>query len=87
MGAIAASTILAALPALAASETVVYSFKGGSDGAFPYCSLTNENGTLYGTTWAGGASGGTVFSVTLRGKETILQPLAALATGNEPRLT
>jgi uncharacterized repeat protein (TIGR03803 family) len=47
-------------------ETVLYSFQGAvaSDGAYPYGSLLNVSGTLYGTTEQGGASGyGTVFAV------------------------
>jgi uncharacterized repeat protein (TIGR03803 family) len=50
---------------------VLYSFQGGNDGATPYNGLTDVNGTLYGTTWAGGGSGcgssgcGTVFKLTL----------------------
>lgn len=45
------------------AETVRYAFKGyPNDGAFPYGRLTNIGGTLYGTTFAGGAGGvGTVF--------------------------
>ena len=51
------------------AETVVYSFKSGVDGAYPYGSLINVGGKLYGTTVAGGTgvqctSGcGTVFSL------------------------
>ncbi|HTT83711.1 MAG TPA: choice-of-anchor tandem repeat GloVer-containing protein [Rhizomicrobium sp.] len=46
-------------------ETVLHSFKGTpSDGAGPFASLTDVNGTLYGTTEYGGAYGyGTVFSL------------------------
>jgi uncharacterized repeat protein (TIGR03803 family) len=46
-------------------EKVLYSFGGGSgDGANPYAALINVNGTLYGTTFYGGANGaGTVFSI------------------------
>jgi uncharacterized repeat protein (TIGR03803 family) len=47
-------------------ETVLYSFQGAvaSDGAYPYGSLLNVSGTLYGTTEQGGASGyGTVFAL------------------------
>lgn len=49
---------------------VVYSFSGGSDGAYPLQGVTVANGTLYGTTWLGGGSGcggggcGTVFEAT-----------------------
>jgi uncharacterized repeat protein (TIGR03803 family) len=53
---------------------VLYSFKGGSgDGADPYAGLINVKGTLYGTTYSGGASGnGTVFAITKTGTETVL---------------
>jgi len=52
------------------SETVLYSFAGGSDGATPEGSLLAADGTLYGVTLAGGNGGcfddagcGTVFAV------------------------
>jgi len=35
-------------------ETVLYRFKGGTDGWSPLSPLTNVNGTLYGTTSNGG---------------------------------
>jgi len=51
---------------------VLYSFKGG-DGSSPYAGLLNVKGTLYGTTYDGGASNyGTVFSITTSGTETVL---------------
>src|ERR1700693_112834 len=41
------------------TETVLYSFTGGSDGAFPYADLTfDDAGNLYGTTLYGGTYGG-----------------------------
>lgn len=48
------------------TETVLYSFTGGTNGASPSGSLAvDSNGVLYGTTQEGGASGyGTVFSLT-----------------------
>jgi uncharacterized repeat protein (TIGR03803 family) len=48
------------------AETVLYSFAGGSDGAFPAAALISDKaGNLYGTTSSGGASSdGTVFKVT-----------------------
>jgi uncharacterized repeat protein (TIGR03803 family) len=48
------------------TETVLYSFSGGADGAQPYGSLVRDGqGNLYGTTRYGGADGaGTVFKVT-----------------------
>jgi uncharacterized repeat protein (TIGR03803 family) len=59
------------------SETVLYSFEGGSDGANPYAGLTIDvKGALYGTTVEGGSAGdGTVFKLTPSGssyKESIL---------------
>jgi uncharacterized repeat protein (TIGR03803 family) len=49
----------------AATERVTYSFAGGSDGAFPDAGLiADKNGTLYGTTIGGGASGsGAIFAL------------------------
>jgi uncharacterized repeat protein (TIGR03803 family) len=46
-------------------ETIVYSFKGVSDGYAPVSNLINVHGKLYGTTRAGGGGGGqgTVFWV------------------------
>jgi uncharacterized repeat protein (TIGR03803 family) len=52
------------------SENVLYSFKGGTDGADSNAGLVNLNGTLYGTTLSGGGKGcggsgcGTVFAIT-----------------------
>lgn len=59
-------------------ESVLYRFKGGSDGATPYFgNLVQLNGVLYGTTTAGGDTActtgcGTVFSVTTSGTEHIV---------------
>jgi uncharacterized repeat protein (TIGR03803 family) len=51
-------------------EDVLYSFSGKDDGAFPVGGLININGTLYGTTSAGGAHDyGTVFAVGVDGKK------------------
>jgi uncharacterized repeat protein (TIGR03803 family) len=54
----------------AGAETVLYSFAGGSDGAFPYAGLTlDKAGNLYGTTEEGGAGTtcangcGTIFEI------------------------
>jgi uncharacterized repeat protein (TIGR03803 family) len=53
-------------------ETVIYRFKGGTDGAAPSAALVNLAGTLYGTTRRGGQyNNGTVFKVSA-GKETVL---------------
>jgi uncharacterized repeat protein (TIGR03803 family) len=54
-------------------ETVLYSFKGGTDGANPYSSVVRAGTTIFGTTYNGGSFGyGTVFKVTAAGKETVL---------------
>ena len=55
-------------------EKVLYSFKGGTDGANPMGRLLEFNGTLYGTTYTGGAHNyyGTVFSITPVGVEKVV---------------
>lgn len=46
------------------SETVLHNFDGLKEGRFPYAGLIDVNGTLYGTTTAGGAkNAGAVFSL------------------------
>jgi uncharacterized repeat protein (TIGR03803 family) len=51
------------------TETVLYNFGTGSDGAIPVASVAfDKSGNLYGTTSAGGTSGnGTIFELTLSG--------------------
>jgi len=58
-------------PAEAATATALYSFRGGSDGAFPYAGVVlDASGALYGTTFDGGGRGcyrlgcGTIFKLT-----------------------
>jgi uncharacterized repeat protein (TIGR03803 family) len=47
------------------TETVLYAFQGGADGASPYDGLTlDAAGNLYGTTYAGGTGSGTIFKLT-----------------------
>ena len=60
------------------TETVLYSFAGGSDGEHPYGGVTQgSDGNFYGTTYQGGTSGyGTVFKLTPSGTETILYNFA-----------
>ena len=76
---IAVLTVLsAARPAQAQTETVLYNFTGGSDGAHPQSRLTADGkGNFYGTTYQGGTSGsGTVFELSPNGtggwNETVL---------------
>jgi uncharacterized repeat protein (TIGR03803 family) len=56
------------------TETVLYIFTGGSDGANPFAGLiADSSGNLYGTTCCGGASrNGVVFKLTPGGTETVL---------------
>jgi len=67
-------------------ETVLYSFTGGADGSGPYAGLIfDAKGNLYGTTWAGGASGaGVVFKLSSKGKETVLHSFTGGADGKYP---
>ena len=55
-------------------ETVLYAFKGGSDGENPHGGVIRDAaGNLYGTTEGGGSGGaGTVFKLDPSGNETIL---------------
>lgn len=60
-------------------ETVLYQFKGGSDGSVPVAALLNVRGTLYGTTLQGGSTDcdgglgcGTIYSVSTSGAESVL---------------
>jgi len=74
------------------TETVLHSFDGGKDGAFPVASLVRDAaGDLYGTTNAGGAfpcqsniGCGTVFKVSTTGKHTVLYSFAGLPDGEAP---
>jgi len=61
----------------AGAEKVLHSFTGTPDGATPNSPLIDVNGTLYGTTTGGGASGyGTVYSISTAGTEKVLYSFA-----------
>jgi uncharacterized repeat protein (TIGR03803 family) len=74
------------------TETVLYSFTGGTDGLFPVGGLVRDAaGNLYGMTEAGGDFScdpgfgcGTVFKVDTNGKETVLYDFAGEADGGFP---
>jgi uncharacterized repeat protein (TIGR03803 family) len=84
-GVVLAGSLAAAMPVHASRYSVVYSFKGGADGATVFSGLVNVGGTLYGTTWAGGASGkGTVYAVTPAGSETVVYSFKGGADGVNP---
>ena len=70
---------------------VLYRFHGGSDGRGPYAPLIESNGTLYGTTDAGGDTQcqtigcGTIFSISTAGKERVLYRFRGGSDGASPR--
>ena len=72
--------------AAGASETVLYTFTGASDGANPQSGvILDKKGNLYGTTIGGGTDGfGTVFELTAKGKEKVLYSFAGGADGKSP---
>jgi uncharacterized repeat protein (TIGR03803 family) len=61
-------------------ETVLYSFRGGTDGSNPHAGLVRDaQGNLYGTTPIGGAfDEGTVFEVDAKGQEIILHNFSGI---------
>ncbi len=71
-------------------ERVLYSFKGGADGAGPVGSLVALNGVLYGTTEGGGTGCvyldgcGTIFAVSISGKERVLYRFSGAPDGVQP---
>ena len=67
-------------------EAVLHRFKGDSaDGGQPVAPLLNVNGTLYGTTYGGGAKrNGTVFAITMSGRETVLYSFKGQPDGARP---
>jgi uncharacterized repeat protein (TIGR03803 family) len=66
-------------------ETVLYSFMGGADGAFPNAGVIRDSaGNLYGTTLEGGTSGkGVVYKLDTSGQETVLHSFSG-ADGDDP---
>ncbi len=83
----------------AATESVLYAFQGGADGAFPRAGLVaDKKGNLYGTTSAGGGPSdstycnhdlgqqgcGIVFKVALDGTETVLYAFRNVSDGAGP---
>ena len=81
-----------ALPTLALSPSLhanlsyktLYAFHG-PDGANPRAALTDVNGTLYGTTYYGGArGGGTVFAISTSGEERVVYSFSGGYDGSNP---
>jgi uncharacterized repeat protein (TIGR03803 family) len=67
------------------TETVLYSFQGGTDGASPLSNLIQDSsGILYGTTSRGGNSCGTVFKLNGAGVETVIYRFTCGSDGDGP---
>jgi len=68
------------------TETLLYSFTGGTDGGFPYGGLVQDKaGNLYGTTYAGGSfNHGTVFMLDPKGNLTTLHHFTGGMDGSSP---
>ena len=69
------------------NETVLYSFTGGNDGAFPQAGVVLDSaGNLYGTTPFGGGSAGAgvVYKVDPTGQETVLYSFTGGVDGANP---
>jgi uncharacterized repeat protein (TIGR03803 family) len=68
------------------TETVLHSFDfAGTGGAAPVAALIDVNGTLYGTTSAGGHGSGTVFSITTDGEFNVLHYFGKGNDGSTPQ--
>ena len=67
------------------TETIMYNFKGGADGADPFSALVQDaSGNLYGTTyWDGANGGGTIYKIAPNGLETTLYGFTG-TVNNEP---
>jgi uncharacterized repeat protein (TIGR03803 family) len=67
-------------------ETILHTFTGGADGAYPYAGITlDAAGDLYGTTYGGGLSNvGVVYKLTAAGRETILHTFTGKTDGGNP---
>jgi uncharacterized repeat protein (TIGR03803 family) len=68
------------------AESVLHRFTGEPDGFGPEYGLLDVGGTLYGTTWSGGANNdGTVFAITTSGTETVLHSFTGEPDGARPQ--
>jgi uncharacterized repeat protein (TIGR03803 family) len=67
------------------AEKVLYAFESNINGSQPLADVIDLKGTLYGTTYLGGASyGGTVFSLSKDGVETVLHSFSGGTDGEYP---
>ncbi len=67
-------------------QSVLHSFSGGADGGTPMGGVIMDSaGNLYGTTQVGGAhGGGTVFSITHAGAESVIHSFSGVPDGGAP---
>jgi len=86
-GAFSAGTVFELVPSSGGTwtESVLYSFTGGSDGANPYGGLIfDPSGNLYGTSFYGGASGvGVVYKLTPNSDGTWTESVLHTFTGGQ----
>ncbi|HVR46092.1 MAG TPA: choice-of-anchor tandem repeat GloVer-containing protein [Candidatus Binatia bacterium] len=69
---------------MSGKHKVLYSFGGGSDGAYPEGELISVSGTLYGLTGSGGSGLGTVYSITTSGAEQVVYRFVGGSDGADP---
>jgi uncharacterized repeat protein (TIGR03803 family) len=77
-------------PTTTPTESVIYSFTGGSDGGYPYASVIQaSDGNLYGTTYAVGSNGfGNVFKIsnpTTSPTESVIYSFSGGSDGANPQ--
>jgi uncharacterized repeat protein (TIGR03803 family) len=77
----------AARPVFSQTESVLYTFQGGTNAAVPWAGLIRDSaGNFYGTTlWGGTYNDGTVFKLDRHGKETVLYSFAGGSDGIAPQ--
>jgi uncharacterized repeat protein (TIGR03803 family) len=69
----------------AGRETVLHTFTGGKDGAYPNGVIRDSTGDLYGTTSNGGASGaGVVYEISASGHQKVLYSFTGGKDGGSP---
>ena len=70
------------------TETVLYTFANGSDGATPYSGVISDKaGNLYGTTYEGAGGYGTVYEIARDGTEIVLYRFTGGSDGGNPEST